>query len=65
MNRDIQFEKGVCDLEHKYVGVTVVVDDEDTLYCATHAKIFIVVLETLETCGDGGVLFWLSFFCAG
>ncbi len=48
MEGDIQFEKGVCDLEHEYVGVAVIVDDEYSLYCATHAKVFIVILEALK-----------------
>ena len=44
--------------------VSVVVYDEDALDCAAHAKIFIVVLEALEACGDGGILLWLGFLCA-
>lgn len=28
--------------------MTMVVHDEDALYSATHAKVFIVVLKTLE-----------------
>ena len=43
----------------------MVVHDEDTLYGATHAGVFIVVLEALEACRDGGVFFWLGFFGAG
>jgi hypothetical protein len=59
---DIQFKKRICDLEHEDVWVAMIVNDEDALYCASHAGVFIVVLETLETGRDGGVFFWLGFF---
>ena len=38
--------------------------DEDAFYGTSHSKVFMVVLETLETGGDAGVFFWLGFFCA-
>ena len=37
-------------MEHEYVWVAVVVHDEDSLYGPAHSKVFIVVLEALETC---------------
>lgn len=46
------------------MGVTVVVYDEDALYSATHAKVFIVVLETLQASRNRGVLFGLGFLGA-
>jgi len=42
----------------------MVVHDEDALYGAAHAKVFIVVLETLETCRNRGVFFGLGFLGA-
>ena len=44
--------------------VAVVVDDENAFNSSTHAKVFIVVLQTLETSRDRRVFFWLRFFCA-
>lgn len=41
----------------------MVVHDENALNCASHSKVFIVVLEALKAGGDAGVFFWLSFFC--
>ena len=63
----VQFEKGVGDLQHEDVRVAVVVDDKNTLDGATHAKVFIVVLEALETCRDGWIFFWLCLLgaCGG
>lgn len=46
------------------MGVAVVMHNEDTLDGAAHAKVFIVVLESLKTSRDGGIFFWLCFFCA-
>jgi hypothetical protein len=43
----VQFEEGVGYLEHEDVWVSMVVHDEYALDCATHAKVLIVVLETL------------------
>jgi hypothetical protein len=42
----------------------MVVHDEDALYGAPHAKVFIVVLETLQTGRHRGVFFGLGFLGA-
>lgn len=42
----------------------MIVHDEDALYGATHAKVFIIVLEPLKTRRDRGVFFGLGFFGA-
>lgn len=39
-------------------------DNENAFYCATHAIVFIVVLQTLETSRDGGILLGLSLLGA-
>lgn len=38
--------------------------DEDALYGATHAKVFIVVLQTLKAGGNRRVFFGLGFLGA-
>jgi len=43
----IQLKECVGDLEHEDVRMTMIMNDEDALDGATHAKVFIVVLETL------------------
>ena len=58
---DVQFEKCVRDLKHENVGVAVVVYDEDALDGAAHAKVLIIVLQTLQARRHGRILFWLSF----
>lgn len=45
--------------------MAVVVHNEDALYGATHAKIFIIVLQTLQAGRNRGVFFGLSFLGAG
>ena len=47
--QSIQLEESVGNLKHEDVRVTMVMNDEDALDCATHAEVFIVVLETLKT----------------
>lgn len=47
--QSIQLEECVGNLKHEDVRMTMVVNDEDALDCAAHAKVFIVVLETLKT----------------
>ncbi len=47
----LQFEECVRDLKHEDMRVAVVMDDEDTLNCPPHAKIFIVILQPLESSG--------------
>lgn len=44
--------------------VSVVVYDEDALDGTSHAKVLIVVLQALETRGNGGVFLRLGFFRA-
>ena len=57
--RDLQLEKGVSDLEHEHVWMAVLVNDEDSLDGAPHTKVFIVVLEPLESGCDRRILLWL------
>ena len=45
----LQLEKRVRDLQHEDVGMAVIVHDKDTFNSPPHSKIFIVVLQTLET----------------
>ena len=40
----VQFKKGVCDLKHENMWMTVIVDDENALDGATHTKVLIIVL---------------------
>jgi len=47
--QSIQLEECVGNLKHEDVRMTMVVNDEDALDCAAHAKVLIVVLETLKT----------------
>jgi hypothetical protein len=61
----LQFEEGVGDLEHEDVWVAVVMDDKDTFDCATHAIVLVIVLETLETGRDRGILLGLGLLGAG
>lgn len=60
----VQFEERVSDLEHEDVRVSVVVDDQHALDGSSHAKVFIVVLQPLESRLDRGIFFWLGFFRA-
>jgi hypothetical protein len=46
------------------MGVAMIMHDENAFYGTSHSKVFMVVLETLETGGDAGVFFWLGLFCA-
>jgi hypothetical protein len=45
--RHTQLEEGIGDLEHQYMRVTMVMDDEYAFYGAPHAKVLIVILQTL------------------
>ena len=60
-----QLEERVRDLEHEDVWVSVVVNDENPFHCSSHTEIFIVVLKTLKTSGDGGIFLRLCLFGAG
>jgi hypothetical protein len=42
-----QLEEGICNLEHQYMRVTMVMHNKDAFYGTTHAKVLIVVLQTL------------------
>jgi hypothetical protein len=42
-----QLEEGISNLEHQYVRVTMIMDDKDAFYGATHAKVLIVILQAL------------------
>jgi len=45
--QSIQLEECVGDLKHEDMRMTMVMNNEDALDCAAHAKVLIVVLETL------------------
>ena len=45
--------------------MTVIVHDEDSLNGPPHSKIFIVVLQALETSGNRGIFLRLCFLGAG
>ena len=45
----LQLEKRVRDLQHKDMGMAVIVHYEDAFNGPPHSKIFIVILQTLET----------------
>ena len=45
--------------------MSVVVNDENPFHCSSHAEIFIVVLKTLKTSGDGRIFLRLCLFGAG
>ena len=45
--------------------MTVIVHDEDSFNGPPHSKIFIVILQTLETSGDRGIFLGLCFLGAG
>jgi hypothetical protein len=59
-----QLEESISNLEHQYVRVTMVMDDKDAFHGTTHAKVFIVVLQTLQTCRNARVFLWLGFLRA-
>ena len=58
----IQLEEGVGDLKHEDMRMTVVMNYKDALDCTAHAKVLIVVLETLQTSRDGRVFLRLCLF---
>lgn len=60
----VQFEEGVCDLEHQDVGMVVFMAYEDALAGAAHSVLFIVLLEALKPGKDRWVFLWLVLFCA-
>lgn len=60
----LQLKERVRDLEHEDVGMTMIVHDKDTLYGATHTKVFIIVLKALEARRHRRVFFGLSFLGA-
>lgn len=64
MKDNIQFEKGVRNLQHQNVGMVVLVADQDALAGSTHAMSNVVLFQSLQTCKHRGVLFWLMFFGA-
>lgn len=61
---DAQFEERVGNLEHEDVRVSMVMHDEDPLDGAAHTKVFIVILQPLQTRGDGWVFLRLRFLGA-
>ena len=64
MVEDLQLEKCVGNLEHEDMRMAMVVHDQDTFYCSSHSKVFIVVLEALQTSRNRGILFRLGLFGA-
>lgn len=61
---NVQLEERVGDLKHEYMRVSVVVHDEDALHSPAHPEVFIVVLQTLQTCRHRRILLWLSLLRA-
>ncbi len=59
-----QFEERIGDLQHEYMRVAMVVDDEDAFDSPAHTKIFIIVLKPLQTRRDRRILFWLGLLGA-
>jgi hypothetical protein len=49
---DSQLKEGIRNLKHENVGMAMVMYDQNTLYCSTHPKVFIIVLQTLQACSD-------------
>jgi hypothetical protein len=45
----LQFEKCVRDLQHEDMWVAVIVYDEYAFYGSPHPKVFVVILQALET----------------
>lgn len=45
--QSIQLEECVGNLEHEDVWMSMIMNDEDTLDCPAHAKVLVVILETL------------------
>jgi hypothetical protein len=60
----LQLEKRVRDLQHEDVGMTMVVHDEDAFHGPPHSKVFIIILQALETSRYGGVLLGLCLLGA-
>lgn len=61
MAADLQFKEGVCNLKHQNVWMSVVMDNKYAFYCAAHAIVFIVILQSLETGRYRGIFLWLGF----
>ena len=59
-----QLEEGIGDLQHQDMRMIVLVADENTLAGTAHTMDIIVLFQTLQSCEDRGVFFWLGFFCA-
>lgn len=59
----LQFEKRVRNLQHKDMGMAMVMHHQDTLARPSHAPVLIIVLEPLKPSRDRRVLFWLVLFC--
>ena len=64
MKGNVQLEERVGDLQHENVWMSMVVHDQDSLYCATHSKVFIIIFQTLQTRGNRGIFFRLSLLRA-
>jgi hypothetical protein len=58
----IQLEEGVCDLQHQYVGVIVLVADEDAFTGSTHAMFLVMFLQSLQTRKHRRIFLWLAIF---
>ena len=64
MVEDLQLENRGGNLEHEDKRMAVVVHDQYAFYDSSHSKVFIVVLEALQTSRNRGILFRLGLFGA-
>lgn len=60
----LQLEEGIGDLKHEDMGMTMVMHDKNALHRPSHSIVFVVVLQTLQTRGHGGIFFWLGLLRA-
>jgi hypothetical protein len=59
-----QLEKRVGDLQHKNMRVPMIVHHKDPFHSASHSKVLIVVLQTLQARRHAWVFLWLRFLRA-
>ena len=60
----IQLEEGVGNLQHENMWVIMLVADQNSFARPSHAILMVVLFQSLQSCRDGRVLFWLVFFGA-
>jgi hypothetical protein len=57
-----QLEERIGDLQHQYMRMPMIVDNEDALNRPPHAPVLIVVLQALQTRRDRRVFLRLRLF---